>query len=227
MLHLQHAVLAWVRENAQLCDAIHGHEWGGMLMDLFTLVYFRRLQHGARSVVTPHGGHMWSMQWKPQRSFSVEPLRIDHQVWALSGVQRMTLSLLHSAADHTQQSTRPVMDARLTTGIRHVRSVENRPAVTGAVVMQERMVNLMADTMVSPTSYMRAYFRRRGWQLPADTRVIPNVMPSFKEQAAASHLQDVRLAPWGPAVAWHTPSQGIRVMWLAVKLQHELRCNNH
>ena len=75
MLHLQHAVAAWVQENAQLCEAIHGHEWGGMLVDVFTLVYFRRLQHGARSVVTPHGGHMWSMQWKPQRSFSVEPLQ--------------------------------------------------------------------------------------------------------------------------------------------------------
>ena len=92
VLHLQHAVVAWVQDNAQLCEVIHGHEWGGMLVDLFTLVYFRRLQHGARSVVTPHGGHMWSMQWKPQRSFSVEPLRIDHQVLALRSRQRMTLT---------------------------------------------------------------------------------------------------------------------------------------
>ena len=92
MLHLQHAVVAWVQDNANLCEVIHGHEWGGMLVDLFTLVYFRRLQHGARSVVTPHGGHMWSMQWKPQRSFSVEPLRIDHQVCALSSDQGMTLA---------------------------------------------------------------------------------------------------------------------------------------
>ena len=78
--------------------------------------------------------------------------------------------------------------------------------------MQERMVNLMADTMVSPTSYMRAYFRRRGWQLPVDTRVIPNVMPSSKQQAAATNLQDVRSAPRGPLVVWHTTSQGIGVM---------------
>ena len=90
------------------------------------------------------------------------------------------------------------MDACLTTGMRHVSCVENRPAVTGAVLMQERMVNLMADTMVSPTSYMHAYFRRRGWQLPVDTRVIPNVMPSSKEPAAAPHLQDVRSAPGAP-----------------------------
>ena len=73
--------------------------------------------------------------------------------------------------------------------------------------MQERMVNLMADTMVTPTSYMRAYFRRRGWRLPADMHVIPNVMPSFKEPAMATRLQDVRLAPRGPALP-DTPHHG-------------------
>ena len=74
-------------------------------------------------------------------------------------------------------------------------------------------MNLMADTMVSPTSYMRAYFRQRGWRLPADTRVIPNVMPSFKEQAATPrHLQDVRYALQGPPVAWRIRSQVVRVM---------------
>ena len=77
--------------------------------------------------------------------------------------------------------------------------------------MQERMVNLMADTMVSPTSYMRAYFQRRGWRLPTDTRVIPNVMPSFQEKAAATHLQDVRSAPKGaflsPGKPHHTASE--------------------
>lgn len=77
---MQHAIVAWVREHADLCEVIHGHEWGGVLVDLATMVYFRRLPQGTRSVVTPHGGHMWSMQWRPQRSFSVEPLRIDHQV---------------------------------------------------------------------------------------------------------------------------------------------------
>ncbi|CAL5227669.1 g10676 [Coccomyxa viridis] len=133
---LSHAVAAWVRENADLCQVIHGHEWGGVLVDAATVVYFRRLRQGARSVVTPHGGHMWSMQWKPQRSFSVEPLRIDHQ---------------------------------------------------------ERMVNLMADTMASPTAYMQAYFRQRGWQLPEDTLTIPNVMPAFPEQPSTPHaLGNVR-----------------------------------
>ena len=86
-------------------------------------------------------------------------------------------------------------------------------------------MNLMADTMVSPTSYMRAYFRRRGWRLPTDTRVIPNVMPSSQAQAAAPHLQDVRSASQSPLAAWHTLSQGIGFMWLAVSIQHELRRN--
>ena len=79
-ISLQHAVVTWVREHAGQCEVIHGHEWGGVLVDVFTVIYFRRLPAGIRSVVTPHGGHMWSLQWKPQRSLSVEPLRIDHQV---------------------------------------------------------------------------------------------------------------------------------------------------
>ena len=39
------------------------------------------------------------------------------------------------------------------------------------------MANLLADTLVSPTRYMRAHLQQRGWRLPSDTRVIPNVMP--------------------------------------------------
>ena len=57
-------------------------------------------------------------------------------------------------------------------------------------------MNLLADTMVSPTRYMQAYFRQRGWQMPEDKSVIPNVMPSFhEERAAAPHrLGNVRQA---------------------------------
>lgn len=77
---VQHAVVAWLREHADLCEVIHGHEWGGVLVDAATVAYFRRLPPGTRTVIVPHGGHMWSLQWKPQRSLSVEPLRIDHQV---------------------------------------------------------------------------------------------------------------------------------------------------
>ena len=104
VLRLQHAVVAWVQEHARLCEVIHGHEWGGMLADAFTLVYFRRLQHGVRSVVTPHGGHMWSMQWKPQRSFSVEPLRIDHQVRTLTVVRHGPCSVCCTVLQTTHSS---------------------------------------------------------------------------------------------------------------------------
>ena len=66
-----------------MCTLIHGHEWGGALVDLFTVAHFRRLPPGVRTVVAPHGGHMWSLQWRPHRALSVEPLRIDHQVSCL------------------------------------------------------------------------------------------------------------------------------------------------
>lgn len=33
---LSHAVLNWVEENADRCDVIHGHEWGGAFVDLIT-----------------------------------------------------------------------------------------------------------------------------------------------------------------------------------------------
>ena len=51
---------------------------------------------------------------------------------------------------------------------------------------QERMANLLADTLVSPTRYMRAYLQQRGWRLPSDTRVIPNVMPRRDPARACS-----------------------------------------
>ncbi|KAK9906836.1 hypothetical protein WJX75_008813 [Coccomyxa subellipsoidea] len=91
---LSHAIVAWLREHADLCEVIHGHEWGGVLVDAVTLSYFRRLPPGTRSVIVPHGGHMWSLQWRPQRSLSVEPLRIDHQ-------ERMTMLLADTLASPT------------------------------------------------------------------------------------------------------------------------------
>lgn len=44
---------------------------------------------------------------------------------------------------------------------------------------QERMAILMADTLASPTQHMRAYLNARGWTLPDDTKIIPNVMPAL------------------------------------------------
>ena len=102
---------------------------------------------------------------------------------------------------------------RTTTRRVYIQRLQGESAATESVLVQERMVNLMADTMVSSTSYMRAYFRQRGWRLPTDTIVIPNVMPSIKEQAGTTpHLQDVRSALQGHPFACRLRSQGIRVM---------------
>ena len=37
-----HAVLNWVEENADRCDVIHGHEWGGAFVDLITANHYRQ-----------------------------------------------------------------------------------------------------------------------------------------------------------------------------------------
>lgn len=65
-------------------------------------------------------------------------------------------------------------------------------------------MNMLADTLVSPTAYMRAYLQQRGWQLPADMRVIPNVMPALgqpREGAAVSSAAGLpaRLPDLSPA----------------------------
>ncbi len=40
---LSHAVLNWVEENADRCDVIHGHEWGGAFVDLITANNYRQV----------------------------------------------------------------------------------------------------------------------------------------------------------------------------------------
>ncbi|MQX24005.1 glycosyltransferase [Sinorhizobium meliloti] len=48
-----------------------------------------------------------------------------------------------------------------------------RPVMTG---FMERQCARMADILVSPSHYMVEWMRDRGWQLPADTRVIQNLV---------------------------------------------------
>jgi hypothetical protein len=40
------AVVAWTRDNIDVCDVIHAHEWGGLLVDLATLDNYRQLKPG-------------------------------------------------------------------------------------------------------------------------------------------------------------------------------------
>ncbi len=43
--------------------------------------------------------------------------------------------------------------------------------------IQERMANMLNDCEISPTNYMIAFLRQRGWQMPETTMRIPNVIP--------------------------------------------------
>ena len=54
---------------------------------------------------------------------------------------------------------------------------------------QERMANQLNDFEISPTNYMIAFLRQRGWTLPAATLTIPNVIPEVKPDAAAVSLK--------------------------------------
>lgn len=59
--------------------------------------------------------------------------------------------------------------------------------------VQERMTLQLADALISPTHYMSAFLRQRGWRLPATSLVVPNVLPEL-EAAAAERL----VRPPGP-----------------------------
>ena len=49
----------------------------------------------------------------------------------------------------------------------------------------ERMAHQLNDFEISPTNYMTAFLRQRGWMLPANTITIPNVIPEVEPAAAA------------------------------------------
>lgn len=40
---LSHAVLAWLLDNRERCDVVHGHEWGGAFLDTITALHFRQV----------------------------------------------------------------------------------------------------------------------------------------------------------------------------------------
>ena len=54
-----HAALAWLSENHAKCDVVHGHEWGGIFVDIITAVHYRQAAPGLRFAVETHGGHIW------------------------------------------------------------------------------------------------------------------------------------------------------------------------
>ena len=46
------------------------------------------------------------------------------------------------------------------------------------------MANMLNDCEISPTNYMIAFLRQRGWQMPEITMRIPNVIPEVDPIAA-------------------------------------------
>lgn len=67
----------------------------------------------------------------------------------------------------------------------------NRPMDVGALRIDnhERLTNALNDIEISPTSYMLSYLKQRGWSLPNDTIVIPNVVPDAEKHAATATVQ--------------------------------------
>ena len=60
------------------------------------------------------------------------------------------------------------------------------------------MVSQLNDIEISPSSYMLAFLRQRGWLLPQEALTIPNVLPSDgTHAAAASEVPVWRLAFFG------------------------------
>ncbi len=56
------------------------------------------------------------------------------------------------------------------------------------------MANMLNDCEISPTNYMVAFLRQRGWQMPEVTMRIPNVIPEVDPMAqkVCTHLSTLR-----------------------------------
>ncbi len=80
-------------------------------------------------------------------------------------------------------------------------------------------MNALADVLAPPSRHMRAYLRQRGWALPADTRVIPNVLPPAQ---APPPGQSPELGPNRHALPMHPPVLQPS-MRLILQLQHTMQ----
>ena len=73
----------------------------------------------------------------------------------------------------------------------------NRPMDVYALRIDsnERSTNALNDVEISPTKYMLAYLRQRGWALPNDTVVIPNIVPDADKHALAAVVEKKASSP--------------------------------
>ncbi len=46
---LSHAVLAWLDQNLHRCDIVHAHEWGGVMVDVATVMNLRQARPGGET----------------------------------------------------------------------------------------------------------------------------------------------------------------------------------
>ena len=56
----------------------------------------------------------------------------------------------------------------------------------------ERQTMHMAHDVKSPSTYMLAHLRQRGWHLPKDSTVIPNIVPKAASSSDTRHVRPVR-----------------------------------
>ena len=71
------------------------------------------------------------------------------------------------------------------------------------------MANMLNDCEISPTNYMIAFLRQRGWILPDATMRIPNVIPEVDPLAAkVPILAGPNNAPFPLGLATGGPTPG-------------------
>ena len=124
----------------------------------------------------------------------------------------------------------PCTDTALVPGLRHVVEPHGghfwstqgqiRPLdITSLRIdQQERMTLQLASTLISPTHYMTAYLRQRGWKLPKD-RYIPT-QAVWPECMAAQCCQARAGASWSGSglvlsFCGRAGREGVSVQWSA------------
>lgn len=97
---LSHAALAWLAGSSRLCDLVHGHEWGGVMVDAATASYYRQLRPGLRLAIEPHGGHIWCAYMRLRCPCCVFALssRLYERLQQMSCISQAATSARHVSA---------------------------------------------------------------------------------------------------------------------------------
>ncbi|KAK9813475.1 hypothetical protein WJX73_001034 [Symbiochloris irregularis] len=109
-----HAALAWLRQNQDKCDVVHGHEWGGVFVSVITALHFRQLPAGLRFVVETHGGHIWSQLGESLHPVDAVQLRIDNAERMANQLNDIEISPTKYMLSYLRQRGWKLPDATLT-----------------------------------------------------------------------------------------------------------------